>query len=100
MLFAVLPDVRCLLIQPAELFMCFASPARLEVARQVVGVKNGKAAAVGPERPASTYADQEGDDSNTAQAQELDGHAKIEDYIQGKGVLPPAPCGFSCRPFY
>jgi hypothetical protein len=49
MIFAVLPDVCCLLIQPAELFMRFASPTGLQVARQVVGIKDGEAAVVGTE---------------------------------------------------
>jgi hypothetical protein len=96
MLLAILPDVGCLLVQPTELFMCFTSPARLQVTCHVVGIKNGEAAVVGGKRPAATCADQKGDDNNTAKARELDGRHKIEDQIKGKGILlPPTPCGFS-----
>jgi len=91
MLFAILPDGSCLFVQPAELFMCFASAARFQVSRDIIGIENGDVAAARAEQPSFSHACQQGNDGGP-ETKNLEG--------QGKGVRPPARCGLTQRSFY
>ena len=71
MLFAILPDGSCLFVQPAELLMRFASPARLQVSGRIIGVENGDAVLVGAEQLSFFYTGQQGN-NDRAETKELE----------------------------